>query len=190
MVGGLGDDIYYVDNAGDMAVEAAGSGTDRVFSSISHTLAANVENLNLNGSAASNATGNALANGIVGNSAANTISGGLGADMLTGGAGSDMFLFDAALDGSFDRITDFSTTDDTIGLDLSIFAALSAAGTLDIAAFRAGTVAADADDPFIYDSATGNIYYDADGNGAASATLFAQVAIGTALSSGDFLILT
>ena len=50
------------------------------------------------------------------------------------------------------------------------------------------TVAADLDDRIIYDSVTGNIYYDADGNGAGTAVLFAQVAAGTALTNADFLI--
>ena len=47
MIGLGGSDIYYVDNIGDQTVEAAGEGIDSVFSSVSYTLAANVENLTL-----------------------------------------------------------------------------------------------------------------------------------------------
>ena len=63
MTGGDGNDIYEVDDAGDVVVEAAGatSGTDRVDSSISFVLGANVENLTLTGGDAINGTGNALA---------------------------------------------------------------------------------------------------------------------------------
>ncbi len=48
--------------------------------------------------------------------------------------------------------------------------------------------ALDADDRIIYDSATGRIYYDADGSGAGAQVLFAQVTAGLALTNADFLI--
>ncbi|WP_406851298.1 calcium-binding protein [Herbaspirillum huttiense] len=45
MLGGKGDDSYYVDNAGDRVVEHAGEGIDTVYATASTTLSANVENL-------------------------------------------------------------------------------------------------------------------------------------------------
>jgi len=45
MIGGLGNDIYYVDNLGDQVVENAGEGADTVQSSISYALGDNTENL-------------------------------------------------------------------------------------------------------------------------------------------------
>ena len=82
MVGGDGNDTYIVDNAGDVATEAAtvGSGTDTVQSSVTYTLGANVENLTLTGSANINGTGNGDANVITGNSGNNILDGGVGAD--------------------------------------------------------------------------------------------------------------
>ena len=47
MIGGLGNDTYYVDNVGDVVTELAGEGTDTVDSSISYALGSNVENLTL-----------------------------------------------------------------------------------------------------------------------------------------------
>ncbi|RPH77777.1 MAG: hypothetical protein EHM80_11840, partial [Nitrospiraceae bacterium] len=58
MTGGLGNDIYTVDSAGDVVTEALNAGTDKVFSSIGHTLTANVENLELTGIADLNSAAN------------------------------------------------------------------------------------------------------------------------------------
>ena len=121
-----------------------------------------------------------------GNDGNDSLFGGDGKDNLFGGAGADGFYFETLNAAFRDKIRDFDATDDTIFLDTSVFTALST-GTLDAGAFVAGTAAGDGDDRIIYDSATGNIYYDADGVGGADQILFANVTAGTAVSNLDFV---
>jgi Ca2+-binding RTX toxin-like protein len=110
MTGGTGNDVYYVDNAGDTTIELAGEGTDIARASLTWTLAANIEQLELQGSGNLDGTGNELGNRLTGNSGDNvlnglagndtvlggggddTIIGGLGSDLMTGGAGADTFV--------------------------------------------------------------------------------------------------
>lgn len=90
MEGGDGDDTYVVDNVGDQAFEQDFHfGNDTVNSSVSFTLGSGIENLNLTGTAAINATGNSLDNVLIGNSAANVLFGDGGDDILRGGDGND-----------------------------------------------------------------------------------------------------
>jgi len=96
--GGGGNDTYIVDSAGDITTELAGEGTDVVQSSVTLTLAANLEAATLTGTGAINVTGNALANALTGNAAANTLNGGAGSDTMKGGAGDDIYVIDAATD--------------------------------------------------------------------------------------------
>ncbi len=129
MLGGSGNDTYIVDNVGDQVFETKGAykatdagGTDIVMSSVSYSIASNIngrqhiENMTLTGSANINATGNDLANVLTGNAGANvlsgldgndtidggggndTIIGGKGKDSMSGGLGNDVFKFASALD--------------------------------------------------------------------------------------------
>lgn len=94
LIGGIGNDVYIVDNVGDVVIEEEGEGTDTVESSVTHTLASNVENLTLTGTSSVTAIGNSGNNTIIGNTGANLIDGGAGADTMMGGAGNDIYVVD------------------------------------------------------------------------------------------------
>ena len=118
MEGGSGNDVYYVDSAGDLVIETdnlpsngillpialanISGAIDKVVSSISYTLTAFVENLELlAGFGSINGTGNTLDNELSGNEGNNT---------LAGAAGNDIFFFASSANG-VDQIADFSVGD-------------------------------------------------------------------------------
>jgi|CXWL01.1.fsa_nt_gi Ca2+-binding RTX toxin-like protein len=196
LVGGLGDDSYAVDNANDVIIENLSEGIDKVNSSVTHTLFANVENLTLMGALAINGTGNELANFIIGNTAANqldggsgndTLDGGLGSNVLTGGTGNDSFRFTTT--GHVDTITDYNVINDTIRLENAVFTALTTTGTLAGNNFKIGA-AADVDDFIIYNNVTGVLSYDADGNtlGGVAAVQIAKLTGGLAMTNADIVV--
>ena len=92
MIGGNGDDIYVVNNIRDSVIELNGQGIDKVRSSISFTLSANIEDLVLIDSMAINGAGNELNNILIGNSAGNTLRGEAGNDRLNGREGNDTLI--------------------------------------------------------------------------------------------------
>ncbi|MBF9232086.1 calcium-binding protein [Microvirga alba] len=111
--------------------------------------------------------------------------GGLGNDTLTGGAGRDVFAFDTALNGTsnVDQVTDFNVAEDLIQLDRSIFKGLNAN------TFLAIGPGANAWAPqIVYNKATGELSYDADGLGAAAQIKFAVLSANLALTSANFIL--
>jgi Ca2+-binding RTX toxin-like protein len=111
MIGGLGDDTYIVDSPGDTVVELAGEGLDIVQSSGSAALSANVERLELMGTANANGVGTDSANYLIGNDGNNILTGKRGLDALEGGGGADTFRYLALSDSNavtgMDRVVDF-----------------------------------------------------------------------------------
>lgn len=94
MAGGAGNDVYYVDNAADQVIEAAGGGSDTVYASKSWTMATGqeIESLNAYGAGATSAVT------LTGNEFANTLTGGSGSDVLKGEAGNDTLFGGAGID--------------------------------------------------------------------------------------------
>lgn len=193
------NDTFYVDSTGDNVIETSASNADEVITSVSYTLAANVEKLSTNGNSALALNGNSLNNTIVGNGASNTIKGGNGNDTMDGGAGKDILLGGSGKDwfvfstkpsktANLDTIKDFSAKDDTIRLENEVFRKFTKIGSLNKAYFVIGSTAKDANDYILYDKKTGYLRYDADGSGKGAALIFAKMTAGLKLTSGDFVI--
>jgi Ca2+-binding RTX toxin-like protein len=125
---------------------------------------------------------------LLGGEGNDTIYGGDGNDILSGGNGSDWFIFSSSsvTAGGVDRITDFDSAADWIDLGVE-FAALTN-GTLRADEFRLGARAADWNDRIIYNKSTGELFYDADGNGAGAQVKFAQFTPNTSLANWDFFV--
>jgi Ca2+-binding RTX toxin-like protein len=101
MVGGTGDDTYFVQAKGDKVIELAGEGYDTVFSTVSHTLAAHVEALNILGAVKAKAKGNGLDNAIYGGTGNSTLDGAGGDDYIVGNSGRDRIIGGAGADFVF-----------------------------------------------------------------------------------------
>ncbi|MBW8446758.1 MAG: M10 family metallopeptidase C-terminal domain-containing protein [Arenimonas sp.] len=211
LVGGLGNDVYVLGAENDTVIDSGGN--DLITSTITRSLAshATIERLTLLGSSSINGSGNNLNNLINGNSANNIINGGAGSDTiyggagadrlygnigndtLTGGTGTDAFIFHSAPNAvtNVDRITDFSVADDAIWLENGVFAALGATGTLSAAAFVRNTtgLAQDASDRLIYESDTGELYYDSNGSAAGGSVLIAVLNPNLLLTNLDFTVI-
>lgn len=210
LIGGLGNDTYTVDNIADVCVENIGEGIDTLKTPFTSNLTGtNLENLTLTGTENINGTGDSNNNTLTGNTSNNTLTGGSGIDKLlggngndrlvgesgndtlTGGSGIDTFAFASLADG-IDRITDFSVVDDLIEISASGFGGGLLAGTLAPALLRVGagiTTADTATQRLIYNTTTGALFFDADGNGTLStATQFITLSANLALTSADFSV--
>ena len=195
MFGNAGNDTFYVDNAADAVLEAAGDGVDRVAAIVSYQLASGAdiqifEAVTLGDTTALQLVGNEIGQLVVGNAGDNLIDGGGGRDELIGMGGVDTFRFATALGlGNVDHIQDFVSGTDLFALENAVFTALTTPGPLAASAFVIGTAAGDADDRIIYDQAAGRLLYDSDGNGMAAAVAFATVVPGQTLAASDFVVI-
>jgi hypothetical protein len=128
---------------------------------------------------------------LIGNIGDDSITGGLGADLLIGGAGNDIFSYDLVNEGG-DTISDFTSSADRFFFSDFGFAGGILPGTLLAAQFGsgAGLVAANnATQRFIYDSTSGVLRFDPDGNSAVlSSSIIATLTGAPTLAFNDIVI--
>lgn len=115
-----------------------------------------------------------------------TLDGGAGRNVLTGGAGADTFQFSAIGASTSDRINGFNfAAGDGLALDHTVFTTL----VVDVTpVFAIGTTASSANDHLFYNTSSGNLYYDSNGNGAGHTVFLAHLAPGLHLTAGDFSV--
>jgi len=126
-------------------------------------------------------------NGAAGNDS--FISGG-GNDDVSGGSGQDRFIFASALNPAtnVDDISDFSAVDDTIVLDDAFFAGLTP-GALSADAFALAIAPESASERVVYNSLTGDLFFNANGGDRSDLMQFATLSnLAAGLSSSDFII--
>jgi hypothetical protein len=215
MRGGSGNDVYVVDSVGDVVAEETASGadsggTDTVQSSISYSLGAFVERLELLGSADLDGVGNALGNALRGNAGSNVLSGGAGVDTLYGfegddiliggvgkdyhygGGGADTFVF-GLNEGAADVVYDFESVD-RIGIYAGVFGLTEGAGLsggqIDRTYFVAGAAAtASGHGQFVFTSAsTPTLKWDPDGIGGQAAITLTTFASGTTVTADQMRV--
>ena len=137
LIGGTGNDSYFVENAGDAITEAAGDPLDRIYAAVSYGLAAGVSievisTTHSLGAGAIDLTGNELANLVYGNAGMNVLGGGGGDDLLAGLAGDDTLNGGAGFDllyggGGYNTMAGGGGTDHYF-VDSSIDVIVEAAG--------------------------------------------------------------
>lgn len=143
--GGKGNDLYIVDDSGDVVEERRSSGIDSVQASIDYTLTDNVEHLTLTGNSNLSGTGNRLDNAITGNAGDNLLSAQGGDDRLDGGAGNDTLNGGSGTDTAVFPSDFASYSFEWVGSDLLVSSASGETDTLrniELLTFSDKTVAA------------------------------------------------
>jgi Ca2+-binding RTX toxin-like protein len=191
LLGYGGDDAYLIQTASVAIYERFDEGYDSIYTSVSYVLPQTVwvEWLSTNavyGTAAINISGNTRNNVIMGNDGNNILDGMGGVDVIYGYGGADTFSFDNLGQTIVTFIGDFTAGTDKIGFEWFEF---SSGSPFPASAFVNGPVAGDADDRVIYNPATGELFYDADGAGSGAQHLFAILSNAPPISAADFVVI-
>ena len=137
--------------------------------------------------------GNASAQTLTGQGGSDTILGAGGVDTLWGALGADAFVFREMGTANADRISDFATASDKIHLDDAAFTAIGAMGNFAAAdaRFKANSsgAATDTSDRVVFNTSTGQLYYDADGSGSGTAQLIATMQTGATVAATDIVVI-
>ncbi|MDF5710383.1 MAG: calcium-binding protein [Nostoc sp. S4] len=113
---------------------------------------------------------------------------GIGSDTLYGGDGADIFTFNSFNEG-VDSLYDFNTTNELIQVSAAGFGGGLSTGLLKASQFTIGTSASNSVQRFIYNSATGELFFDLDGSvDAFTQVKLAQLSVGLSLTENNFVV--
>jgi Ca2+-binding RTX toxin-like protein len=190
--GGAGDDTLNAqDSKGDNLL-SGGDGNDYLDISENYKQSLALGDNTLNGGAgddrlnAQESTGDNL---LIGGDGNDILTGGNGNDSLYGGNGTDTFAF-YDYEGGVNTIYDFNATNELIQvLPYSSLSEGLSIGSLQTSQFTIGTSATTSEELFIYNSATGALYFDKDGSATGfSQVQFAQLSTGLSLTNNNFVV--
>jgi Ca2+-binding RTX toxin-like protein len=198
LVGSPGNDFYDGGTGADtLDFRATSTGTSVNFSdgTISGGFNGTFTNMErvLAGNAGDTLIGGAGGQTLSGRGGFDVYEGRAGVDTLWGGAGEDDFIFREMGDANADRISDFASGADDIMLDDAAFTTIGAIGNFAAGDTRfkanSGGTATETDDRVIFNTSTGQLYYDADGSGAGTAQLIATVQSGATVAAIDIVVI-
>jgi serralysin len=180
-------------NTGDAAGDTYTEIENLAGSAFADQLTGNSAGNGLSGAAGNDALagggGNDLLQGGAGN---DVLNGGLGRDTLFGGGNRDAFVFNvAATAANRDTISDYNAALDTLRLDNAVFTTIGGVGTLSAAKFwkSASGLAHDANDRVIYETDTGKLFYDSNGNAAGGRVQIAVLSNHAAITHADIFVI-
>ena len=198
LVGSPGDDFYDGGTGTDTldlratSTSTSVNFTDGTISGGFNGTFVNMERV-LAGNASDTLIGGAGGQTLSGRGASDVLEGRAGVDTLWGGAGEDDFIFREMGTANADRISDFASGADDIMLDDAAFTTIGAMGdfTANDARFKANSsgTATDTSDRVVFNTSTGQLYYDADGSGSAAAQLIATVQSGATVAATDIVVI-
>ncbi|MEH2260792.1 beta strand repeat-containing protein [Nostoc sp.] len=127
-------------------------------------------------------------NTLYGGNGNDILTGGKGNDSLTGGSGTDSFAFNSYNEG-VDRLDDFNTSNELIQVLAIGFGGGLSIGSLKTSQFTLGTSATTSEERFIYNRATGGLFFDLDGSASGFTQVqFAQLDTGLSLTEKNFIV--
>src|SRR2546428_4087755 len=130
---------------------------------------------------------------ISGNGGVDWVEGGAGNDEVRGGPGQDSIAFHEYQAQNADLLTDFDAGWDNLQFDARGFYGIGPTGRFapgDPRFYSApgATQGHDADDRLVYDTSTGNLYFDPDGSGGSISYIFCPISSGPPPSSTESLV--